>query len=346
MAESLVRHRYRTGVRYLRIGNTRVSVIGLGTWQFGSREWRYGPDYASRDAPAITRRALDLGMNLVDTAEIYGFGRSERIVGRAIADRRSDAFVATKLYPALPLKDVVMWRAERSARRLGVEHIDLYQLHALNPVVPLSSTMRGMAALQQSGLVHYVGVSNLSLTRWQEAEAALGGTIISNQVRYSLAVRSIENELLPWAQSTGRFILAFSPLAQGLLSGRYDSGNRPRDVRRRNPLFLPEALEAAPDLLGVLRAVARSHGATPAQVALAWLVQRPNVLAIAGARNIGQLEENAAAADLTLTEDDDRSLREAADRFRARVGNPMRRRDGLVRGMGRAVRVARAVSGR
>jgi aryl-alcohol dehydrogenase-like predicted oxidoreductase len=304
------------GMRYTQVGGTPLSVIGLGTWQFGSRAWRYGDGYAQREAVAITRRALDLGINIVDTAEIYGLGRSERIVGGAIADRRDEVFVATKLYPALPVPPVVRRRARASARRLGVDRLDLYQLHAPNPLVPLSVTMRGFADLQRDGLVARVGVSNCGLGEWQAAESALGGPVFANQIRYSLAARAPEMEILPWAQAAGRLVIAYSPLAQGLLSGAYDGRNTPDDVRRRNPLFLPENVERAGELLDCLREVARRHGATPAQVALAWLVRRPNVVAIPGASTVAQVEANAAAADLPLSNEDDRQLTEASDRFR------------------------------
>ena len=150
-------------MRYVHVGGRSVSVIGLGTWQFGSREWRYGNDYANREAVALTRRALDLGINLIDTAEIYGLGRSERIVGAAIAERRDQVFLATKLFPVLPLSPVVRQRGRASARRLGVRWIDLYQLHAPNPVIPLSRAMRGFADLAADGLIRDVGVSNCSL---------------------------------------------------------------------------------------------------------------------------------------------------------------------------------------
>src|SRR5947209_1286919 len=137
-------------MRYVEAGGARVSAIGLGTWQFGSREWGYGDSYAERDAIQITQRALDLGVNLIDTAEIYAFGRSERIVGRAIADRRDEAFIATKVFPVMPLSPVVQQRGIASAARLGVDRIDLYQVHWPNPVVPVSTTMHGMSALQHT----------------------------------------------------------------------------------------------------------------------------------------------------------------------------------------------------
>jgi aryl-alcohol dehydrogenase-like predicted oxidoreductase len=309
-------------MRYTEVAGERLSLIGLGTWQFGSREWRYGDAYAAREAPAIMRRALDLGINVIDTAEIYGLGRSERIVGEAIAGRREAVFLATKLFPVVPVPPVVRWRARRSARRLGVERLDLYQLHAPNPLVPIELTMRGFADVARRGLIRHAGVSNCTLEEWRAAESAFGGPVLSNQVRYSLAVRGPEAGLLPWAQASGRLLIAYSPLAQGLLAGAYGPGNVPSDVRRRNPLFLPANLERAHELLGCLGDIARSHGATPAQVALAWVTRRPNVVAIPGARTVAQLEANAAAAELELTEDDDRRLTEASDRFDPVAGRP------------------------
>jgi aryl-alcohol dehydrogenase-like predicted oxidoreductase len=153
-------------MRTLDLG-TRVpaSVIGLGTWQFGSREWGYGDDFADRRARQIVRRALDLGVTFFDSAELYGFGRSERILGESLGERREDVVVATKLFPLLPVAPVVEQRAVASADRLGVRRIDLYQVHQANPVVRDGTTMRGMAALRRTGLVDQVGVSNYSLER-------------------------------------------------------------------------------------------------------------------------------------------------------------------------------------
>ena len=131
-------------MRFVEVGGARVSVMGLDCWQFGSSDWGYGDDYARRDARAIVERALDLGVNLVDTAEIYAYGQSERIVGEAIRGRRDDVFLATKLFPLLPLAPVVEHRAQASARRLGVDAIDLYQVHWPNPVVPNGPTVDGM----------------------------------------------------------------------------------------------------------------------------------------------------------------------------------------------------------
>ncbi|HTS97669.1 MAG TPA: aldo/keto reductase [Streptosporangiaceae bacterium] len=301
---------------------TRISKIGLGTWQFGSREWGYGEAYATREADAIVQRALDLGVTLFDTAEIYGFGRSERILGRALGDSRESVFLATKILPIVPVPPVVEQRAVASANRLGVSRLDLYQVHQPNPLFRDGTIMRGMRALQRVGLVGEVGVSNYSLDRWRAAEAALGSRVLSNQVRYSLVARGPERDLIPFAESDGHIVIAYSPLAQGLLSGRYDRDRRPSNrVRAASPLFLPQNLERAEGLIAALREVAKAHDATPAQIALAWVIHRPAVVAIPGASSAEQLESNAAAADIRLTEDEYQALQAASDRFRP-VGGP------------------------
>jgi aryl-alcohol dehydrogenase-like predicted oxidoreductase len=309
-------------MRYVDVGGERLSAIGVGTWQFGSREWAYGQDYADTTAIDIVHRALDLGVNLIDTAEVYGFGKSERIVGTAIAGRRQSAFVASKLLPVVPPigPGYIAGRGRKSARRLAIDSIDLYQVHWPNPIVPASTLADGLRQLQNDGVVRHLGVSNYSLAGWQKLERALGGAILANQVQYSLAVRKPERELVPHAQANGRLIIAYSPLAQGLLGAKYDATNVPKDVRATNPLFLPENLEHAGPLLGALRDVAKAHDATPAQVALAWVIRRPNVVAIPGASSVGQLEANVAAADLDLTDEDDARLTEASDSFAPRRG--------------------------
>lgn len=309
-------------MRYVDVGGVRLSAIGLGTWQFGSREWGYGDTYAEGTAVEIVHRALDLGINLIDTAEIYAFGRSERIVGRAIVGRRDDAFLATKVFPVLPLAPVVEQRAGASAGRLGVDTIDLYQVHWPNPVVPLSQTMEGMARLQRAGRIRHVGVSNFDLSRWKAAEAALGGPVLTNQVQYSLVTRKPDRELLGWAQANDRVVIAYSPLAQGFLSAKYDATNAPGGVRAGNTLFLPENLRRAEPLFVALREVAARHDATPSQIALAWVLRRPNVVAIPGASSVAQLEANAAAADLELSDDDDHRLTAASDAFTPVSGAP------------------------
>ena len=176
--------------------------------------------------------------------------------------------------------------------------------------------MAGMRRLQQAGLVQHVGVSNYSLARWQAAERALGSPVLSNQVQYSLADPSAEDQLIPYAQRQGRLVIAYSPLAQGFVSGRYGPGNPPSgSVRRFNPLFLDVNLRRGAGLLGVLKQVADAHDATPSQVALAYLVHHPNVVAIPGASSLEQVEANAAAADIDLADEEFDALTAAAHAF-------------------------------
>jgi aryl-alcohol dehydrogenase-like predicted oxidoreductase len=309
-------------VRYLDLDTTpRISKIGLGTWQFGSGQWGYGKQYADRDARAIVRRALELGVTLFDTAEIYGLGRSERILGQAITGQRHLVFLATKILPVAPLPPVVEQRAVASANRLGVSRLDLYQVHQPNPVVRDAVIMPGMRALQRVGLVGEVGVSNYSLARWQAAERALGSRVLSNQVQYSLAATGPGDDLIPYAEQAGRVVIAYSPLAQGFLSGRYDAQNPPKNrVRSFNPNFLPVNLERAAGLLAVLREVATAHDASPAQAALAWAIRSPAVVAIPGASSVEQLESNVAAAEIDLTDSEYQALSDAAAGFQPVTG--------------------------
>lgn len=311
-------------MRYLEAHGTakRYSVIGLGTWQFGSTEWGYGDDYAAGEAKAIVRRARELGITVFDTAEAYGFGRSERILGEALAagGGTDDVVVASKIFPILPVAPVVQQRGIASAHRLGVRSIDLYQVHQPNPVIADPTTMRGMRSLHDVGVVDEVGVSNYSLERWQAAERAYGSRVLSNQVQFNLVHQDPADDLLPWARSTGHVVLAWSPLAQGLLTGRYDATHRPSNWVRQSSVWLPENLDAARPVLDVLREVAAAHDVTPAQVALAWVVHHAGVVAIPGASTLAQVESNAAAAEIRLADDEHAALTAAARRYRPRTG--------------------------
>jgi aryl-alcohol dehydrogenase-like predicted oxidoreductase len=297
-------------------GVGRVSRIGLGTWQFGSREWGYGDDYASGAARDIVQRALDLGVTLFDTAEVYGTGKSERILGEALGDKRADVAVASKIFPIAPFPAVVKQRALASARRLQLDRIPLYQVHQPNPIVPDSVIMPGMRSLLDEGRIGAAGVSNYSLARWKKADAALGRPVISNQVEFSLAHPQPLDDLVPFAERENRIVIAYSPLAQGLLGGKYGLDNRPGGVRAVNRLFGTENLRRVEPLLQTLRDVATEVDAKPAQVALAWLISLPGVVAIPGASSVDQLEFNVAAADVELSPDSRNALTEAARAFR------------------------------
>ena len=303
-------------MRFLDVdGLGQVSRVGLGTWQFGSREWGYGDTYASGGARDIVRRARELGVTLFDTAEVYGTGKSERILGEALGDERTSVVVASKFFPVAPVPAVVRNRAEGSARRLQLDRIPLYQVHWPNPLVPDSVIVPGLRTLLEEGRIGAVGVSNYSLERWQAADTALGRPVVSNQVRFSLASAGPLEDLVPFAEREGRMVIAYSPLAQGLLGGRYSVDHRPGGVRATNPLFGTENLRRAEPLLHVLREVADAHDAKPAQVALAWLISQPQVVVIPGASSVEQLESNVAAADLVLTAGELTALTAAARAF-------------------------------
>ena len=302
-------------VRHVEAEGLRLFPVGLGTWQFGAREWGYGTTYANEVAPRIVNRSLDLGVNVVDTAELYAFGRSERIVGAALGRRRDETFLATKLLPVLPVDPVVAWRAKGSLRRLGTDRVDLYQLHWPNPIVHAARTAAALRSLLDDGVARHVGVSNYPLDRWQELERALGRPVLANQVRYSLIDRRPERDVLGWAQEHGRIVIAYSPLAQGLLSGHYGPDHLPSGLRARTAPFRPDNLAALLPLLDVLSQVAAAHNATPAQIALAWLIRRPNVVAIPGASSEEQAERNAASADIDLGAAEDEALTQASDAY-------------------------------
>ena len=301
-------------MRYLDAGTAKkISKIGLGTWQFGSSEWGYGESYSERGAYQIVRRALELGVTLFDTAEIYSTGRSEQILGRALGEDRESVFIADKIFPLLPGGPLLKKRAVAGAKRLGVSCLDLYQVHYPNPLVSDGNLMRGMRSLQRAGLVDEVGVSNYSVARWRAAENALRSRVLSNQVEYSLVNRSAELDLLPFAESRGRIIIAFSPLAQGLLSGNYHGTSRPKDsLRATSAFFHSDSIQRTKPLIAVLREVADAHSATPAQIALAWVIRHPVVAAIPGASSVEQIEKNVAAAEIQLTDDEYQTLQTAS----------------------------------
>lgn len=313
-------------MRTVRIGDDPVGVIGLGTWQFGAREWDFRPE-ERREALRIVRRALQLGANLIDTAEVYGRGESERIIGEALATsgdfgdsdaeeergpRPARPFIASKVMPYIGTTGRVLRAAAGSLARLRLDAIDLYQLHWPNPAFPLAWQVEGLRRLLDDGRIRHAGVSNYSARRWERAETVLGRPIIANQVHYSLLRRGVERDVLPWAESHGRVVLAYSPLAQGLLSGKFENYDPPRDVRRMYWRLFRLKRRGLGSVLGLLREIAASHGATPAQVALAWVTHRPNVIAIPGARSVSQLEENVRAGAIRLRDDEHAALARAS----------------------------------
>jgi aryl-alcohol dehydrogenase-like predicted oxidoreductase len=308
-------------MRSIEANGLRVSRVGLGTWQFGSREWGYGEDYAREVAPALIRRALELGITMIDTAEVYGPAHSERIIGETLANpslalpphERAKVTVATKFMPVAPAEPILAWQCAGSRRRLQVDALDLYYAHWPNPFVSARRVMQSVRPLVEAGLVKRVAVSNYPLEMWQRAEQALGAPVIANQVRFSLVSPGPAAELVPWASSHDRLVVAYSPLGQGMLSQGRDPQANPKTVGMRRYLRL-EAAEARRlvAIHAVLGDVARTNDASWSQVALAWVLGHPNTVAIPGARTLEQLEMNAEAADLVLSDDEMGRLTEAA----------------------------------
>lgn len=295
-------------MRYIEADGLRVSRIGLGTWQFGSREWGYGEQYAAETAPELLRRAIELGITMIDTAEAYGPARSEAIIGDELGGltdgQRAGVTVATKLLPIAPAERVVAWQCAGSRRRLRMDALDLYYIHRPNPFVSPRRVGQAVRPLLRDGLVRRFGVSNHSVAQWQAFERGLHARAIANQVRFSLVSPGPASDLVPYAAEHQRLIVAYSPIGQGLLAGR-PLASLPLARRARFRGSPAEgSLQALTRLQQAVAEIATGHGATPAQVALAWVVSHPNTIAIPGARNVRQLELNAAAADLELSEEE------------------------------------------
>ena len=292
-------------MEYRELGKSgiKVSAIGLGIWQWGSREWGWNQLYTEKDVLAAFQKALELGINLVDTAEVYGRGRSEKILGRAIHNVREQVIIATKVWPWNLSYGRVLRAADRSLRRLGVDAIDLYQIHWPNRLVPIRSTMKAMKRLMEDGKIRCIGVSNFSTKQMRAAQDALAPIeLASNQVKYNLLDREIERELLPAALSSNVTIIAYSPLAKGLLTGKYTAESKPSSfVQRASPRFSKKNLAKLEETQKLLKEIGVRHEKTPAQVALNWLIGKENVIAIPGAKRPVDVTDNAGAADWRLT---------------------------------------------
>ncbi|AHB87739.1 methylglyoxal reductase SakR1 [Thermosynechococcus sp. NK55a] len=290
------------------LGRTEIQItpLILGTWQAGKRWWVGIED---EESIRTIRAAVEAGMTTIDTAEVYGEGHSERIVAAAVGDLRDRCVYATKVFANhLRYKDVIA-ACERSLRNLNTDYIDLYQIHWPagsfgSEIVPIEETMQAMVELQAAGKIRAIGVSNFS--RAQLAEAMQYGRIESVQPPYSLFWRWAEAELIPFCIEHEMTVLAYSPLAQGLLTGRFGPGHQfePEDNRSKNQLFQGETYARALEAIELMKPIATSLGTTVGNLALAWLLHQPQTCAIVGARHPEQVLENIKAADLQL----DRSI--------------------------------------
>lgn len=318
-------------MKYNQLGNTGlfVSEICLGTMTFGEAHdgnfWGAIADVDQAAADKIVERSLAAGVNFIDTADVYSFGESERLLGQALKNLnvpRKDVVIATKVYSVMGDKPNdrgasrghIMDSVEASLKRLQTDHIDLYQIHATDTVTPIDETLRAFDDLVSQGKVRYVGVSNWQA--WRVAKA-LGvserrgfARFETIQAYYSIAGRDLEREIVPLMNEEKLGLMVWSPLAGGLLSGKYGPGAPGNgEGRRANFDFPPVDKDKAWECVAVMREVAEKHGSSVATVALAYVLAKPFVTSvIIGAKRIEQLDQNLAATQLKLDADDIKKL--------------------------------------
>ena len=312
-------------MRYRPLGRTGqyVSEICLGTMTFsgGAGFWRAIGALDQKASTAVVGRAIEAGVNFIDTANVYSEGQSEIQLGQALRDlgvKREDVVIATKVRGRMGpgpntvglSRGHIMDQIAASLKRLGVDHVDLYQIHGFDPVTPMEETLRALDDCVTRGLVTTIGCSNLAA--WQIMKA-LGisdkrgfARFETVQAYYSIAGRELEREIIPLVEDQGLGVMVWSPLAGGFLSGKFTRDSRgDNDSRRTTFDFPPVDKERAYDIIDAMTPIARAHGASVARVALAWLLQRKAVMSvIIGAKTVQQLEDNLAAADLTLSAED------------------------------------------
>ena len=304
------------------LGSTGMQVVpmGIGTWAWGDRStWGYGRTHTDADLQAAFEASLAAGINLFDTAEAYGRGQSERLVGRFISMSQRPVRIATKFVP-LPWrlrKQNLLDALRASLDRLRLKQVDLYQLHFPFPPIPLETWMDGLADAVQAGLVRAVGISNCSVEQMRRAHAALakrGVVLASNQVEYSLLHRAPEhNGLMQACREMNVTLIAYSPIRKGVLSGKYTPENRPTGTFRSS-IANRDYLARVQPLIASLREIGQAHGGkTPSQVALNW-VMRKGALPIPGAKNVRQAQENAGALGWQLSESEITALDAASDK--------------------------------
>ena len=321
-------------MRYRQLGRSGlfVSEICLGAMTFGGNTggiWSMIGDLDQQAVNAVVGKALESGVNFIDTADVYSFGVSEKLVGQSLKDlgvKRSDVVIATKTFGEMgkgpndrgASRGHIMDSVHASLERLQTDHIDLYQIHGNDTVTPLDETLRALDDLVSQGLVRYIGCSNWAA--WKIVKA-LGISERHDRARfetvqsyYSIAGRDLEREIVPMMASEGVGLMVWSPLAGGLLSGKYDKDSAgPLGARRTSFDFPPVNKDRAWPVFDVMREVGKAHGVSVARVALAYVLAKPFVTTvIIGARNTDQLEDNLAAADLTLTADELKALDEVS----------------------------------
>ena len=293
-------------LRTLGMSDLKISAILMGTWQVGKEMWVGIDDGQSTRA---IRAAVEAGITTFDTAAAYGKGHSERILGAALSEVRGDVILATKVFAnRLKFKQVID-SCHRSLKNLNTDYIDLYQIHWPagsfgTRLVSIEETLAAMNELKEKGKIRAIGVSNFSAVQLEEA--AQYAQIDSLQSPYSLFWRHIERDAMSYCRKNNITILSYSPLAQGLLTGKFNLGHKFKkgDHRVKNKLFEPDNFQRVQQALARLRPIAAKNAASLAQLALAWVTSHPGTCAIAGARKADQVVQNARAAEVALSEND------------------------------------------
>jgi aryl-alcohol dehydrogenase-like predicted oxidoreductase len=319
-------------MKYNQLGNTGlfVSEICLGTMTFGGNGgiWEAIGALEQKEATTLVTRSLEAGINFIDTADVYSFGVSEKMTGQAIKDagiKRSDVVVATKCYGRFgkgpndigASRGHIMDSVSRSLERLQMDHIDLYQIHATDPVTPVEETMRALDDLTRQGMVRYAGVSNWQAWKIMKAQGVSDhrgyARFETLQAYYSIAGRDLEREIVPLLADQKMGLMVWSPLAGGLLSGKYGPGsNGPEGARRTKFDFPPVDKDRAWKCVDAMREIASKHDVSVARVALAYVLHKPFVTTvIIGAKNTEQLDDNIAATTLKLSDAEMQALDEA-----------------------------------
>lgn len=310
-------------MEYRSLGRTgvKVSSLCLGCMMFGGKT-------TPADSAAIIDRALDAGINFLDTANVYSIGRSEEATGEALKrnGKRNDVVLATKVHGKMGpgpnemnnTRRHIIEQCEASLRRLQADWIDLYQIHRPQSDMPIDETLRAMDDLVRSGKVRYIGTSTFAAWQlveslWASKEYGLN-RFVCEQPPYNLLDRRIERELLPMAQSYGIATIPWSPLAGGLLTGKYSRDSQPPEDSRyanmdANPMYRRRMNDAIWDVIEGLEAIAKEKGVSLSQLSLAWVMQQPGVTSpIIGPRTMEQLEDNLKAVDVTITDDDQKAI--------------------------------------
>jgi myo-inositol catabolism protein IolS len=293
-------------LRPLGTSEIQISPIIMGTWQTGKAMWA---DIDDNESAKAIRAAFDAGITTFDTAEVYGNGHSERILGKALEGIRQNVVVATKVFSNHLKYNQVISACERSLKNLNTDYIDLYQIHWPpgsfgHAAVPMKEIFKALKELKDKGKIRVIGVSNFN--RSQMEEAAECGDIVSLQPPYSLLWRHVEKEAAAYCQEKNMSILAYSSMAQGLLTGKFGPDHRFKkgDHRSSNRLFQPDHFQRVLKALAQLTPIAEEKNVSLGQLALAWVIAQPQACAIVGARNADQVTQNAAAARIQLTEED------------------------------------------